>query len=443
MTQPLIGFYGDDFTGSSENLAQLHRRGLRTRLFLRPLPFDRLSEAAGGLHAIGFAGATRALSVEKINEELALVFPLLRRIAPRFLQYKICSTFDSSPTIGSYGAAIASARAFFGDCAFAILPAVPDFGRYTAFGQQFARFGTDIARLDRHPSMASHPKTPMDEADLRLHLARQTSLPFANIFLPLLHSDAGARKAMLHAFDHGQGVIFDSIDNDDLARVAALLWEASADRRVFALAAQGLAQSLGDLVVEQTPSDERICVRTQIPSVDRLLVLSGSCALQTGRQIDFVERQGWATAHLDPARLDDARATEAAVASLVTEALNAIAAGRPMVIYTARGALGRVTGDDEVSASALGGAFAAIARQVRQKLALPRIVFAGGDSSTYSMRALGADALDIGVFDAEESSHLCRLISEDPIVDGLEVMLKGGQVGTDEYLRYAMTGRRS
>jgi 3-oxoisoapionate kinase len=443
MAQALIGFYGDDFTGSSENLAQLHRRGLRTRLFLRPLPFDKLSEAARDLHVIGFAGTTRALSVEKIKEELSLVFPLLQRLGPRFLQYKICSTFDSSPTIGSYGAAMASARAFFADCAFAILPAVLDFGRYTAFGQQFARFGADIVRLDRHPSMASHPKTPMDEADLRLHLARQTSLPFANVFLPMLHSKGQARNAMLEAFDHGEGVIFDSVDNDDLARVAALLWDASADRRVFALAAQGLAQGLGDLVAEQTPADERIQVRTQIPAADRLLVLSGSCALQTGRQIDFVERQGWATAHLDPAHIDNAEARDAAVASLVTEALTAIAAGRPMVIYTARGVVGRAGGEGEVSALALGEAFALIARQVRQKLALPRIVFAGGDSSSYSVRALKADALDIDVFDAEESSHLCKLISEDPTVDGLEVMLKGGQVGTDEYLRYAMTGRRS
>lgn len=34
-TTPLVGFYGDDFTGSSENLAQFHRNGLKTRLFLK------------------------------------------------------------------------------------------------------------------------------------------------------------------------------------------------------------------------------------------------------------------------------------------------------------------------------------------------------------------------------------------------------------------------
>ena len=35
----LLAFYGDDFTGASENMAQYHRHGLRTFMFLeRPNP---------------------------------------------------------------------------------------------------------------------------------------------------------------------------------------------------------------------------------------------------------------------------------------------------------------------------------------------------------------------------------------------------------------------
>lgn len=56
------------------------------------------------------------------------------------------------------------------------------------------------------------------------------------------------------------------------------------------------------------------------------------------------------------------------------------------------------------------------------------------------MRALGADALDIAVYDYRQASHVCRLVAGDEI-DGLEVMLKGGQVGTDDYFAYAMTGQ--
>ena len=50
----------------------------------------------------------------------------------------------------------------------------PAIGRWQAFGNLFARAGDGIHRLDRHPTMARHPVTPMDEADVTAHLARQT-----------------------------------------------------------------------------------------------------------------------------------------------------------------------------------------------------------------------------------------------------------------------------
>src|SRR5438067_10399171 len=57
----------------------------------------------------------------------------------------------------------------------------PSLGRYCVFGNLFARCGAESEpfRLDRHPSMSRHPITPMDEADLRLHLAKQTNKSIA------------------------------------------------------------------------------------------------------------------------------------------------------------------------------------------------------------------------------------------------------------------------
>ena len=45
--------------------------------------------------------------------------------------------------------------------------------RYTAFGHLFAGYQGKTYRIDRHPVMSRHPVTPMDEADLALHLARK------------------------------------------------------------------------------------------------------------------------------------------------------------------------------------------------------------------------------------------------------------------------------
>ena len=73
MKKPLVGFYGDDFTGSSENLAQFHRNGLRTRLYLKVPELETLQKAAETLHVVGFAGTARALDPVAMRAEVASI----------------------------------------------------------------------------------------------------------------------------------------------------------------------------------------------------------------------------------------------------------------------------------------------------------------------------------------------------------------------------------
>ncbi|WP_292097779.1 four-carbon acid sugar kinase family protein, partial [Mesorhizobium sp.] len=174
-----------------------------------------------------------------------------------------------------------------------MLAATPDFGRYTCFGNHFARFADKIERLDRHPSMSSHPKTPMHEADLRMHLAGQTKKQFVNVTLPMIRNRATMDECVLKSFRDGAGVIFDGVENADLAAVADLLWGRASTQPIFALAAQGLAQQLGELWARRGLLSASRPVNTKITSVEKLLVLSGSCALQTGRQIAAAEAAGW------------------------------------------------------------------------------------------------------------------------------------------------------
>ena len=49
----------------------------------------------------------------------------------------------------------------------------PRLARYQVFGNLFAAVDGVGYRLDRHPTMSRHPVTPMDEADLRVHLRRR------------------------------------------------------------------------------------------------------------------------------------------------------------------------------------------------------------------------------------------------------------------------------
>src|SRR5581483_6069178 len=108
------------------------------------------------------------------------------------IHYKTCSTFDSSPQVGSIGRVIDVGMQLLGSTCVPLLVAAPAIGRYCVFGNLFARCGADSdpIRLDRHPSMSRHPITPMDEADLRLHLAKQTKKNIG--LLDILRVSAGA-----------------------------------------------------------------------------------------------------------------------------------------------------------------------------------------------------------------------------------------------------------
>ena len=55
---PSYGWYGDDFTGATDTLATLARRGRRAFLFLR-VPEPQQLAQAGDLEAVGIAGAAR------------------------------------------------------------------------------------------------------------------------------------------------------------------------------------------------------------------------------------------------------------------------------------------------------------------------------------------------------------------------------------------------
>ena len=98
-----------------------------------------------------------------------------------------------------------------------VLAAAPTLGRYTIFGNHFARFGIGSAgaiyRLDRHPSISRHPVTPMTEADLRLHLAKQTKTIIAlfdvlKLSLPEQEMRAALKKILLEKPDV---ILFDAL----------------------------------------------------------------------------------------------------------------------------------------------------------------------------------------------------------------------------------------
>ena len=174
----LLAYYGDDFTGSTDALEFLSRAGAKTVLFI-DAPTPQQLTRYDGLQAIGVAGMTRAMPPAEMEKELRPAFTALKALGASHIHYKVCSTFDSSPAVGSIGKAADVGAEVFDAPFIPLLVAAPALGRYCVFGNLFARMGIGskggIFRLDRHPSMSKHPVTPADESDLRLHLAKQTA----------------------------------------------------------------------------------------------------------------------------------------------------------------------------------------------------------------------------------------------------------------------------
>lgn len=232
-----VAFYGDDFTGSVDVLLQFARRGWTGRLFTALPDAATLARAAAEADVVGVAGIARSLPPAEMEAELRPALTALAGLHPHIVQYKACSTADSSPVVGSLGRVLEIGREVLGPRAVPMLFAQPDFGRFTVFGQHFAAEGGVVHRLDRQPTMSTHPSTPMTESDLAVHLSRQTVLPLASVPLPAL---AGLADRLGDAPE--AGLVLDALTDDDLATVGWALLAQPAP--VFAIGSGGLSHGI-------------------------------------------------------------------------------------------------------------------------------------------------------------------------------------------------------
>jgi 3-oxoisoapionate kinase len=444
MNSLALAFYGDDFTGSTDALEWLARAGVRTVLFLDPPAPDMLARFPG-LGAIGVAGLTRSLPPEAMRATLEPAFTALRALNPRHVHYKVCSTFDSSPAIGSIGCALETGAEVFGTPLVPILVAAPVLGRHCVFGNLFAKMGIGstgaIHRLDRHPAMSRHPVTPADESDLRLHLARQTDWRCDLIDILQLQRPTREVVALLQAATAGgaRAVLIDALHEDDLRSAGAIL-EALADGQSpqFIIGSSGVEMALasqwrkematGPLPAQETP-----------PADGPVVVLSGSCSPVTAGQIGHALAHGFGEVALDPVSLLDGMTVETSVAAARTMLENE----QSVVLHTSRGpddprqpevlAYLADRGLTGAAASAhtgemLGRALGEIAGRLFATTPLRRLMLAGGDSSSHAARAMGIEAIEMAaVFTA--GAPLCRIHAPGHAADGREVVFKGGQVG--------------
>jgi uncharacterized protein YgbK (DUF1537 family) len=439
MAELLLSYYGDDLTGSTDVMEALASRGVPTVLFTRQ-PTSVQREKFSNVRAIGLAGSSRSETPDWMDEHLTPALAWLKTLGAAFCHYKVCSTFDSSPAIGSIGRAIDIGQKLFAQASIPLVVGAPQLKRYTAFGTLFAAYQGRTYRIDRHPVMARHPVTPMTEADLRLHLGRQTDKTIDLVDIAMLAADDVDGRVDAAVAQGAQIVLFDVADIATQRNVGRHLVRLCRDRGSFVVGSSGVEYAL--LTEWERAGLIGGASRFGEPGpVDRIAVVSGSCSATTERQIRYAEAHGFDAFAVDPKGL--ASGDEGLVGDAIQKGLDGLAQGRSVVLYTALGPDTDVGTqlESEGARHAIGRALGNIQGALIERAGLRRAVIAGGDTSSHALRQLGVYALTTRLpLPATPGSPLCCAHSDENAFDGLEIALKGGQVGGDDYFEKIRLG---
>ena len=405
-----IVFIGDDFTGASDTLATLSERGLKVRLFLDvPHP-----DETRGLDAVGIATDLRSLGPGEIATRLMALLPAVQSLAPRFIHYKVCSTFDSAPHIGSIGSAVRTLERVLAPSRTFILGGQPSLGRYCLFGTLFARAPDgDIYRIDRHPVMNRHPVTPMDEADLRIHLAKQGLEDVGLLDRPSL--TARSQDGLLSTCGR---ILVDAIDQSDIDHFGNLLSRLDGGGKPDLIVG---ASSVAEALISDGTSPREMGDAIRWPD-GPILAVAGSRSAMTARQVDAAHSYQRVPVQPEDLAVPDRIANRCA--HILGKKRNVMVHLQPDVDYAR-------------TPNELSGCLARLTKTILSQHRAVGLAVAGGDTSSTLVSELGFRSLSF-IERAGAGVAVCLGHAADGPLDGTILLLKGGQVGdVDLFERFA------
>ncbi|MFT3786539.1 MAG: four-carbon acid sugar kinase family protein [Tepidisphaeraceae bacterium] len=413
ITQPRLAFVGDDFTGSTDALESLALAGAKATLFTYTPTAEDLA-ARPGLHAFGIATMTRSLPPPAMESVLRSLYSALEALRVPIVHYKVCSTFDSSTTTGSIGRAIDVGLNIFGSRPVPIVAGTPAIGRYCVFGNLFARHGSQSwpFRIDRHPSMCRHPITPMSEADLRVHIGKQTTEAIGLLDLFAL------RRGDTLPFDSETVQLIDTLEDADVDHVGTLL----ADLRSRLLPARSM-YVVGSSTVETAVGRSWNLPHAELPAAQKaagpIIAVCGSCSPATTSQIRYAQQRGFEVMSGRPGRID----TQG-----LMRCVAALREGRSVVLHS--DADRRL--EPELAAQLNPTLASLTVEMVSEVTGIRRILLAGGDTSGQVAHALGVRSIEVEAR-LVRGVPLCRVTSQHAAINGIEMAFKGGQMGGEDF----------
>ena len=307
--------------------------------------------------------------------------PASRALGAPILHYKVCSTLDSAPHVGSIGARRRDR---------------PRARRDRAAPRRRARpsaAGRPSAPCSPAPATAStgstatrpcrvHPVTPMDEADVRRHLARQTTLGLGLDRPRRPEGRPRRRRASPRSAPRGAGIVaLDVVDDETLAAAGALIWQARP-------AASSSARRASSTRSSPHGAPRACCRRPRSRSPSPRSTGSPSSPAPARRspptQIDARRSR---RLRGDPPRPAAPRDWTAAADAAARRARRA--AARPSSPPPAAPPIPACADADARIGAGLGRLLDRLVREA----GLTRAVIAGGDTSSHAARALGLVAL--------------------------------------------------
>ncbi|EON76671.1 putative type III effector Hop protein [Lunatimonas lonarensis] len=447
----LLGYYGDDFTGSSDVLEVLSLLGIPTILFLEApskeqvenFAFKNQDLGAFGQIAFGVAGIARSLAPAEMEKEIDPIFEKMAKIPFRYFHYKICSTLDSSPKVGNIGTAMKVAEKHFPSDFIPLVVGFPTLNRFVAFGNLYARIGKTTYRLDRHPVMARHPITPMTESDIRLHLKKQMDRDMELVELQELENlPLRKPEELLRIPEKGEAaplLLFDTVENNQLNPIGQWLHRHCRQRNQLLLGSSAMEYALGRVY----GTDNK--VKSPPKAVTPILVVAGSCAQNTADQILHAEKIGFQLVRINVKKLYQEQDQKGEIERVVNETLSSLQNGNHTVVFSALGPEDphvKATLNSEWSKKepqTIAKAQAVITKTIVEEFPLKRLVTAGGDTSGYILKALDIVAFEFAG-ELAPGAPLCIAHGKNKWVDGMEIAIKGGQNGNHRYFEYAQQG---
>lgn len=412
MSEIRFAAIADDYTGGSDLAGMLHAGQIATiQLFGVPeRPLDEIVPEE--TDAVVVSLKVRSIDAREATRVALAALDRLNALKPRQLQYKYCSTFDSTPR-GNIGPVTEALLTALGEDLTIAVPALPINGRTQYLGHLFVN-----GRLLSESPLRHHPLNPMDDADLVRWLQRQTSLKVGLVPLGAVLPEeidrlraSGVRIALV-----------DAVSDGDLAVISYAVQSMK-----FITGGSGLATPLAAIWRNDGSARTGGTTARLASSAGGTLILAGSCSAATLEQLRIWKESGQRV--IQCAEPDEIlRALPEVRGELARNGIATVASSAPPD--------GRSTSPH--ASEAFESAFGELAKSIVEEGLAQSLIVAGGETSGAVVDALDVKAAQVMSIVTPGVPSLVTLDARR-----LWLVLKSGNFGGPNFFSHTIEHRRS